>query len=70
MNRLDRIIQLIRENMVANAPGQSGAYTSQGDPLTKGGYDKLIPGMRRRKNGKPDYRMPSKYKDWVKYLEK
>lgn len=69
MNHLDKIIQLIRENMVANAAGQSGAYTSQGDPLVKAGFDTIVPGLRRRKNGKVDYRMNPKYKSWVKNLE-
>jgi hypothetical protein len=42
MNQLDRIIQIIRENMVANAPGTSGAYTSKGDPTTSGGFDTML----------------------------
>lgn len=44
MNRIDKIIQIIRENMVANMPGKSGAYTSTGDPKSFGGFDKLIDG--------------------------
>ena len=46
MNKLDRIIQMIREQMVANAPGSSGGFSGSADP--KGpvtGYD---PTMKRK----------------------
>jgi len=41
MNKLDRIIQMIREQMVANAPGAQGGFSSSSP--AKGptaGYDK------------------------------
>ena len=62
MNRLDRIIQMIREQMVANAPGGSGGFSGSADPKgpaagfdpvmrlkkRKGPYIKLPPGSRKR----------------------
>lgn len=67
MNLLDKIIHYIRENMVANAPGTSGGFSSSASaegPVA--GYDRFV-GRR----GKVDYRkVPKKYKDWVKNLDK
>ena len=62
MNKLDRIIQMIREQMVANAPGTSGGFSGSADPKgptagfdpvmglkrKKGPYIKLPPGSRKR----------------------
>ena len=61
MEKLDRIIQIIRENIVANAPGQSGGFgadspaagptagTSPKIGMTKRGPQiKLPPGSRKR----------------------
>lgn len=70
MKPIDRIIGIIRENMVANAVGQSGAYTSQGDPLSKGGFDPLIGFTRRKNKNLIDYRkVPQNYKKWVKSIK-
>ncbi len=49
--KLDRILQIIRENMMtANAPGKSGGFSSSANP--KGpvaGFDPVMDGMARRK---------------------
>ena len=49
MNKLDRIIQMIREQMVANAPGAQGGFSGSSD--SKGpvaGFDPVM-GLARRK---------------------
>lgn len=55
MNPVDRVINIVREMMVANAPGTSGAFTSKGDPMTKAGFDPVMDGRSRvmRKLPKP-----------------
>jgi hypothetical protein len=49
--KLDRIIQIIRENMmVANAPGKSGGFSSSANP--KGpvaGFDPVIKGKVQKR---------------------
>ena len=47
--KLDKIISIIREQMVANSPGASGGFSGSADP--KGpvaGFDPVI-GLARRK---------------------
>lgn len=39
MKPIDKVITLIKEMMVANAPGTSGAYTSKGDAEVAAGFD-------------------------------
>ena len=48
-NKLDKIISIIREQMVANAPGSSGGFSGSADPkgLTAG-FDPVM-GLARRK---------------------
>ena len=56
MERIDKIIQMIREQMVANAPGGSGGFSGSADP--KGpvaGFDPVI-GTTKRKN--PQIKLP------------
>jgi hypothetical protein len=63
MNKLDRIIQIIREQMVANAPGTSGGFSGSADP--KGpvaGYD---PKMKRKRYVKGGI---GSRKRWLDYL--
>jgi len=43
-NKLDWIIQIVREEMTVGA----GGYTSAGDPKTKAGFDPVM-GLTRRK---------------------
>jgi len=49
MERIDKFIQMIREQMVANAPGGSGGFSGSSD--SKGptaGFDPVM-GLTRRK---------------------
>ena len=62
MEKLDRIIQIIRENMVANAPGSQGGFSSSADP--KGpvaGFDPVMSKVKKRY-------MKGKRKQWLDYL--
>lgn len=65
MANLDRIIQMIREQMVANAPGGSGGFSGSSD--AKGptaGFDPVM-GLRRRKG--PQIKLPpGSRKRWKK----
>jgi hypothetical protein len=64
MEKIDRIIQIIRENMVANAPGTQGGFSGSADP--KGpvsGFDPVI-GRTGRKY------MKGKRKPWIDYLRR
>jgi hypothetical protein len=49
MKKIDRIIQIIREQMVANAPGGSGGFSGSAD--SKGptaGFDPVMGKPRKR----------------------
>jgi hypothetical protein len=65
MANLDRIIQMIREQMVANAPGASGGFSGSSD--AKGptaGFDPVM-GLKRRKG--PQIKLPpGSRKRWKK----
>lgn len=60
--KIDRIIEIIRENMVVG----NGGYTGTGDIKTKGGFDPVIsaPLKRYAKGG------PGSRKKWLDYLRK
>lgn len=48
MNNIDRVIQIIRENMVANAPGSGGGFSGSSDkngPVA--GFDPILDGRKR-----------------------
>ena len=48
MAKIDRFIQMIREQMVANAAGGSGGFSGSADPKgPTAGFDPVI-GLRRR----------------------
>jgi hypothetical protein len=65
MSKIDRIIKLIKENMIVGTGGFTGSAKSDG-PVA--GYDPVI---AFRKRGKVDYRrVPHSYKTWVKFLQK
>ena len=66
MNKIDKVVKYLRENMVVG----SGGFTGSADPAGPvAGFDPVM-GFRRRKGGKYDYRtVKKKYKNWVKYLE-
>ena len=47
--KLNRIIEIIREQMVANAPGGSGGFSGSSDPKgPTAGFDPVM-GLSRRK---------------------
>ena len=47
--KLDKIISIIREQMVANAPGASGGFSGSSDPKgPTAGFDPVM-GLTRRK---------------------
>lgn len=49
MTDLNKIIQMIREQMVANAPGGSGGFSGSADPKgPTAGFDPVM-GLTRRK---------------------
>jgi hypothetical protein len=63
MKRIERIIELIRENMMASSMPTNNI--SSGNIAT---FDPVI-GFKRRRNGNIDGRSVSKkYKDWMKSL--
>ena len=72
MKKIDRIIGIIKENMVANAPGTGGGFSASADAAGPvAGNDSLV-GITSSyvgKRGKIDYRkVPSTYKSWVKNI--
>jgi hypothetical protein len=60
---LDKIINIIRENMTANAPGTGGGGGSQTDPTGKNGLVGFDPTMKPKKFFK------GKRKPWLDYLK-
>lgn len=70
MKPLDKVIRIIKEMMVANAPGKSGGFSSSSD--AKGptaGFDPLIK-FKKNKKDKIDYRsVPKTYRKWAKDIE-
>ena len=62
MEKIDRVIQIIRENMVANAPGTQGGFS--GSANVKGpvaGFDPVM-SIKGKKY------MKGKRKQWLDYL--
>lgn len=62
MEKIDRIIQIIRENMVANPPGTQGGFRGSADP--KGpvaGFDPVMGKVKKRY-------LKGKRKQWLDYL--
>lgn len=70
MKKIDRIISLLREMMLANPSGGSGGFTSSGDPKYSAGFDPLIRFKNKNKDKDTiDFRrVPKRYKDWVKSI--
>ena len=66
--KLDRILQIIRENMmVANAPGESGGFSGSANP--KGpvaGFDPVMGKTARRKKKKYIKLPAGSRKRWIK----
>jgi len=47
--KLDKIISIIREQMVANAPGAQGGFSGSSDPKgPTAGFDPVMGTMRRK----------------------
>ena len=72
MSRLDRVIQIVRENMVANVPGQSGGFGGSSADPTAGFDPKTELGMFRRTIGglvdKRSKQYSKKYEEWLKSM--
>jgi hypothetical protein len=64
---LNKIINLIREQMVANAPGTSGGFGGSSDPKgPTSGFDSPIKFSKRR----PQIKLPSgSRKRWMEFLK-
>jgi hypothetical protein len=63
MKNLDRIISIIREQMVANAPGTSGGFSGSADPKgPTSGFDPVMGKVQKRY-------MKGKRKPWLDYLK-
>lgn len=75
MSPLDRVIKIIKENMVANPPGSGGAFGVNSPPEgpTAGTTEPFYELPVRRKKGKNsgnltdlDFRtIPQKYRKWI-----
>jgi hypothetical protein len=67
MKKIDRLIQTIREMMVANAAGSQGGFGGSSESPTAG-FDPVMKFSGRRKA--IDYRkVPKTYRKWVNSLE-
>lgn len=63
-----KIVSIIKEMMVANAPGSSGGVTSSG--ITISGFDPLIKFKNKKKSNNIDFRkVPKNYKTWVRSIK-
>lgn len=67
MDKRDRIIQFIREMMVANPPGVGGGFSSNSlEPEKTAGYSHVLDMFKRTKTGKVDKRaVKKKYRKWL-----
>lgn len=73
MDKRDRIINMIREMMVANAPGESGGFSAKSPAAgPTAGFDPLmgIGTFRRTRSGSYDLRVPKQYKRWLSSMGK
>lgn len=63
MEKIDRIIAAIKEDMMAAGNGGFTGSASPEGPVA--GFDPFIPGLRRRRDGKIDRRIRKLYKKWL-----
>jgi len=64
--KIDKMISIIKENMVVGGGGFTGSSPAQGPTA---GFDPLL-GFRNKKKGSVDFRkVPKDYKNWVKSLK-
>lgn len=74
MKKIDRVINNLKEMMVANAPGESTGMTSSAPSEgPNAGFDTFLNSIRKRRNNQIDFRsVPQKYRKWIignsKYL--
>lgn len=63
---IDKLISIIRENMVVGAGGFTGSSPAEGPTA---GFDPLM-NFKNKKKGNVDFRkVPKNYKSWVKSLK-
>lgn len=61
MEKIDRLIQIIRENMVANSPGTGGGFGSSSNPAgPTAGYDQPLDGRTKLMR-----RLPQPYRKFL-----
>ena len=67
MKKIDRIINNLKEMMVANSPGEDGGFTASSKPEgPTAGFVGVLSTFRRRKNQMIDFRtVPKKYRRWI-----
>mgnify|MGYP001165055138 CR=1 FL=1 len=66
MNPLDKIIQMIRESMVANAPGTGGGFSNSSDSAgPTAGYDAPLSTLKVFKRNRYIYQKNTR-KNWKK----
>jgi len=65
--KLDKLISIIRENMVVGAGGFTGSSPAEGPTA---GYDPMLGYRNKKKKDTIDYRrVPKPYKAWVKDIK-
>lgn len=65
MEKIDKVIKIIKENMIANSPGQSGGFSSSSSSEgPTAGFDLPIVDYRKKKFK----RIPLFYRDLVKKI--
>jgi hypothetical protein len=62
--KIDRIIEIVRENMVVG----NGGYTNSGDPKIKGGFDPVMSAPIKREKNYAKGGQGSR-KKWLDYLK-
>lgn len=74
MNKIDKVIELLREMMVANAPSTGGGFSSESPSVGPTAGTDVPVGITTAytgKRGKIDYRkVPFTYRNWVKSIKK
>lgn len=71
MKKTDRIIDNLREMMTANAPGQSGGFSSSSSPSgPTAGFDPVLNFVRRKRSEGFDLRtVKPDYRKWLKSVK-
>lgn len=61
--KIEKIIKIIRENMVVGAGGFTGSSPAKGPTA---GFDPILKFKNKKKNSIDFRRVPKNYKDWLK----